>query len=286
MPENRSNVILDLIDVQGNTIGGPVRVELRNTRLRTLDQAFNVNFAGKPATLRNVPAFPNGAAELLLLPERYLLKKLPINVPAGRDLTVREMLFADPDRVDPAFPPFTKLPEDVLRLLRDSKFKADDWNSLDKKKKAGLMNICAKARTVTVASEPVTAFFHILRDVLPARIFVLVKPELHEAVMAAPLLFRPVPGGLHDFGDGFKRLAKDESFKTLDKAGNLQLTFARDTSGEGKMLVDADLDDHSGVQHAFDVLRHTITRDDTNPYNIHQILLHFQGIDPGYTLFR
>ncbi len=286
MPENRSNVTLDMIDAFGRPIFDTARVEIRNTRVRSLDLAFpKVDFQGQPVTLKGVPAFPNGSAELLILPQRYLLKKIALHVPAGRGLDVREMLFANPDRVEPVFPSFTKLPEAVLKLLRDSKMKAADWSDLEDEQKAGLMNVCAKAAAVHVDGGPVTSFFQIVRDILPARIFLLVNPALHDAVMAAPLLFRSVPGGLHAFGDGFARLEKDESFKTFDEAGNLQLTFARDTSGEGKMVVDADLDDHSGVKHAFDVLKHAITGTDTNPYNMHQILAHFQGIDVGYSLF-
>lgn len=72
------------------------------------------------------------------------------------------------------------------------------------------------------------------------------------------------------------------SFKTFEKTGNLQLTFARNSAG--KFLVDADVDDHQGIQHAFDVLKHKFTSKDTHPFDIHQILLFFQNIDPGYAL--
>jgi len=62
----------------------------------------------------------------------------------------------------------------------------------------------------------------------------------------------------------------------------MQLTFATNPAGE--YLADIDLDDHSGLQHAADVLKHKITGKNTNPYDIHQVLVYFQQIDPGYRL--
>jgi hypothetical protein len=72
------------------------------------------------------------------------------------------------------------------------------------------------------------------------------------------------------------------SFKTRDTAGNLQLTFARHP--DGRMMADIDLDDHQGIAHAADVLRHKISGKDTHPYDIHNILVLFQNCDPGYSL--
>lgn len=70
--------------------------------------------------------------------------------------------------------------------------------------------------------------------------------------------------------------------RSLDAAGNLQLTFARNVQGDLK--ADIDIDDHQGTEHAADVLKHKITSKDTHPYDIHEILIYFQGLDPGYQL--
>jgi hypothetical protein len=64
--------------------------------------------------------------------------------------------------------------------------------------------------------------------------------------------------------------------------GNLQLTFA--TNAQEQFAVDADLDDHQGIKHAFDVIKHKFSGD-THPYDIHEVLVKFHGIDPGYRLF-
>jgi len=151
--------------------------------------------------------------------------------------------------------------------------------------KAGLLNICAKARKIEV--QPGRTIVDCLRKLVqqrPERIFTIVDPDLHDLVLQKPEILRQVSGLLHKFPGGWKMLSEKESFKTSDPAGNLQLTFANDTSGEGLLMVDADLDDHSGVQHAADVLKHWITGQDTHPYNIHQILKAFQNLDSGYRL--
>jgi hypothetical protein len=49
-------------------------------------------------------------------------------------------------------------------------------------------------------------------------------------------------------------------------------------------MADIDLDDHKGLQHAADVLKHKITGKDTDPYDIHEILVYFQHLDVGYRL--
>ena len=98
--------------------------------------------------------------------------------------------------------------------------------------------------------------------------------------------YRSVSGALHEFPDPWEAIAERGSFKTPDRAGNLQVTFARSGAprNEGFHLVDADIDDHAGIQHVFDVLKHKITQSDTHPYDIHQILLYFQDLKPGYDL--
>lgn len=47
---------------------------------------------------------------------------------------------------------------------------------------------------------------------------------------------------------------------------------------------DVDVDDAQGIEHVFQVLGHWMTGEGTHPYDIHQILVWYQGIDPGYRL--
>ncbi|MEZ5403549.1 MAG: hypothetical protein R2729_27970 [Bryobacteraceae bacterium] len=282
---NRSTLILELRDVHGEFIDDSVRVEIRNRVLDSEKMAIDTNTKKKAAPIKNVAAFPQGLAEVTIKPDRYRMTSLFVNVPAGSPLTVPVTLFVNPSKAEPTFPTITKLPDDLRQLLKASKFDAADWNKMDPLDKAGLMNICAKARTIALdGGRTIADAFRKIIQKKPARIHTVVDPDLYVAVQALPQVFDGVNGALHEFPDGWKRLEADSSFKTRDRAGVLQLTFARDTSGEDLWMVDADIDDHSGIEHAFDVVRHHITGTDTNPYDIHQILILFQGLDPGYRL--
>jgi len=67
----------------------------------------------------------------------------------------------------------------------------------------------------------------------------------------------------------------------LDAFGNLQLTFFE--SGT-RCVADIDIDDAAGLRHVFQVMRNHLTGSPTHPYNIHQILIKHQHLDPGYRL--
>jgi hypothetical protein len=70
------------------------------------------------------------------------------------------------------------------------------------------------------------------------------------------------------------------SFKTRDNYGNLQLTFF---SNVAEWVADIDIDDTAGLEHIFQVVRNKLSGQPTHPYNIHEILVGYQHIDPGYS---
>ena len=78
--------------------------------------------------------------------------------------------------------------------------------------------------------------------------------------------------------DGFDHAG---SFKSTDHFANLQLTFF--AQGD-QWMADIDIDDANGVEHLFQVLRNAITGRPTHPYEIHELLVSYQKLDPGYTL--
>jgi hypothetical protein len=45
--------------------------------------------------------------------------------------------------------------------------------------------------------------------------------------------------------------------------------------------VDADIDEAQGLEHLFEVMRNAV-RGPTNPYDVREILIAGQRIDPGY----
>jgi len=284
--ENLSSVRADLKDVHGRTIRDAVKFTFVNQRVRSLDRRVTAEFKGEPVTIPNIPAFPTGLHQVFITPKKYREKSVFLNVPSGEPALITETFLVEPDAVTPVLPTFDALQTQdrwtALRaVLRKSEIDAQKYAELNNRQKAGLFNLFAKMQEQNVSSnDRVVAFVDSITEIKPARLHVLVKRELLGLVRAFQQGFHSVPGTLHDFPTGWERIDPPDSFKTFDRAGNLQLTFAQ--NAQGAHLVDADLDDHQGVEHAFDVLKHKFTGRDTHPYDIQQILVFFQGIDPGY----
>jgi hypothetical protein len=78
----------------------------------------------------------------------------------------------------------------------------------------------------------------------------------------------------------FSGFNKAGSYKTEDAYGNLQLTFFM--KGD-ECVADIDIDDAAGLGHVFQVLRNALANRATHPYDIHEILLFHQKLDPLYT---
>ena len=209
-----------------------------------------------------------------------------LSVPAGSPALVDETFFVEPGAVSPVFPTYATLASQprwsaLFALLQRSQIDEQTYAGLSDCQKAGLLNLCAKMQSQEVnGGQKAFDFVERITEIKPARLFVIVRGGLLELVRSFYEGFHPVPGALHEFPTGWTRVEPSGSFKTFDRSGNLQLTFAQ--NAQGAFLADTDIDDHQGVEHAFDVLSHTFTGKDTNPYDIHQILVFFQGIDPGY----
>lgn len=285
---NRSVVKVDIQDVDGQTITDSVQFKLYNQRAGSLNQVFSVPFRGHSVQLKNVPAFPFGLAELFIKPTKYRYKSIFINVPSGKTLDVSETCFVDPGMVSPSFPEYGDLErlkrwKNLISVLGKSDVDQDRWERFDDQLKAGLFNLHAKMQHEHVAKKkPVFAYLERIERFQPERVFAHVAHELYELVRSDHETFHVVSGALHPFPAGWTSVRKEGSFKTFCSAGNLQLTFARNSRGD--YMADIDIDDHQGLAHAADVLKHKITGKDTHPFNIHQILKFFQGLDPGYAL--
>ena len=287
---NRSPVLVNLKDVHGRTITDNVEITFYNQRTQSLNQRFQVKFSGEPVQLPNVPAFPFGLAEVFIKPATYRYKSIFVNVPAGVPGQIDETFFVDPQQVTPIFPDFGEIQNgqrwnDFRRILQGSGMgitNVDVWNGLSDPQKAGLFNLYAKMqRELADTERHVIGLVDRITDFLPARVFAMVQDALHDLVQANNRAFHSVSGALHDFGVGWKLV---DSYKTFDQAGNLQLTFGQNSDRVWK--ADIDIDDHQGIEHAADVLKHAITGKDTNPYDIHEILIYFQALDPGYELVQ
>jgi hypothetical protein len=289
---NRSRIRVRLTGADRRGIADHVQFKLYNQRRSSLNQLFEVDTRTGNITLQSVPAAPEGLAELLIKPDRHRIARLFVDVPSSEPAVVTQTLFVDPDEVTPTFPTWTDLRnddewEELERLLRSSGFdSAAAWRSLDDLPKAGLLNIYAKIQKDASDGKPslMPLIDHVEKrsDFHPDRIFAIVEPELMPLLEGRPDVYHPVNGSLHKFDPPWQPVSPQNSFKTGDAAGNLQLTFAEHP--DGRVLADIDLDDHQGLEHAADVLKHTFTGKDTHPYDVHDLLLYFQDCDPGYTL--
>jgi hypothetical protein len=162
---------------------------------------------------------------------------------------------------------------------------SDLYNALhfEPLKKAGLFNLFAKMNA-TVFRNGRTAFSYIesLTSIRGDRIFARVHQELRDEVIdaCADEQFNEMGATSHAPSSSLELV---DSFKTPELYGNLQLTFScRPETLE--LFVEAYIDDAGGIQSIFQVAEHNFAHSVTHPYDIHQLLLHYQKINPGYAL--
>jgi len=292
---NRSDVVVDFKDIYGHTITDEVEIKIYNTQLMTEKQIFDVKFQGSPVTLSGVPAFPTGHAQMIVTPTKYRFKQRFINVEAGVTNHITEYFFVDPDHANPHPIEFADLAgksygAELRRILDASHIDAVVWASLDKRNRATILNLSAKMSKETVKDgTPLITFVeNIDRNWLDLkhreRIYAHVLSDLLPALRDFPQVYFSVSGGMHKFPPGgWTPVSAPDSFKTLkDSAGNIQLTFAINLAED--FLADIDLDDHTGLEHVADVLKHKFSGKDTDPYDIQQILWFSQQLDAEYRL--
>lgn len=279
---------LEMVDVYGRRLAENVDVFLRHMELSDVVAARDVD-AHKVVTVTGLFGAPRGLYRLTIDPPSYLPVGAVVNLPAS-DAAERVFVFAvDPEKVIRVeFPAWTKI-KFAQSLLETSKSvvgfegKAGEalYDGLDDIRRAGLLNVLAKSRKTGLAGAGfVVDHLTELKEIRGDRFFAAVSRSLREHVKnsIAAGLFSEVSGLLHRPPDGFTPAG---SYKTPDRYGNLQLTFF--ASGDN-WVADIDIDDANGLEHTFQVLRNSLTGRPTHPFDIQQILLKEQEIDPGYEL--
>ncbi|MDX2153557.1 MAG: hypothetical protein SFV54_22620 [Bryobacteraceae bacterium] len=284
--ERTGKLRLELIDVYGKPIDEKVDVILRHQSLS--DHKRATADASKRFVIPDLHANPQGLYRMEIDPPSYMPVGWFVNI-RNQGFTDRTITFPVDSRkvLRPSFPEFTALPY-AQKLLDDSAsdMKFPDgkslFNGIESIAKAGLLNILAKChRTLLGEKATVLDSLQSLFEIRGDRFFAKVPASLNTDVQNAVAsgLFFPVSGKLHDIGrPGFRETG---SFKTPDSYGNLQITFF--TNGN-EWLTDIDIDDAGGLAHVFQVLRNWLSGRPTHPYDIHQILLKHQELDPLYTL--
>lgn len=281
---NTGTVICDFRNAYNEPIRGEVDLRFRNLKVQSLSFRHEAVLGDEPLPVPGVPAFPVGLWQVDINLERFRFKSVFVDLPSSGKRLISQTFFVRPSEATPVFPLRADIRTEPKWRALDQALQASTivYEDLSAPQKAGLLNLFAKMSHESaqdVFSAVVSVFV-----VKPARIYARVLPELWERVRGLPQHFHEQSdnGSLHKFLEDWTRLTEHASFKTPDKLGNLQLTFANNT--QGHFAVDADLDDHQGLQHAFDVIKHKFSGD-TNPYDIHEVLVKLQGIDPGYRLY-
>lgn len=297
---NKGSVRLEFVDVHGQPLADEAWVTFENETLKSLN--FRHEVTAFPVTFTGVASFPNGRWQVHVQPDSYRAKSYFLNLATTGLTESKHEFFIHPEHARPVFPTIADVfnaPQwaGLARVLQASTLEGVSgqnlWRFLSEDAPllaAGLLNIHASARAVRLPSgNDVFSYFRELVEVRRDRVFAFVDPALHGDVQVSVAVeaFAPASGLLHSFPDGFAKLPGDNSFKTPERAGNFQLTFAEDD--DHVMLVDADVDEFQGIKHAMEVLGHIFSGSKTHPYDIHQILTFFfkdgpKRIDLGYDL--
>ena len=284
---------LTVADVYGAPIGEPVDVFLKNQTLSDAPALRNLD-VGTPKILTGLNVFPNGNYRMELDALSYHTVSRFVSIPPSKGGQVNITLPVNPKKVlGVTFPGYETLTNDARTLLENSprvltfagKTGASLYDALDDIRKAALLNLLAKSnrtRFPTEADSPRSVLSYIteLTELRGDRFFALIPAELRSETINSVLhgLFHEVSEALHTPPPGFTGA---RSFKTLDPYGNLQLSFF--SSSDGRFAVDMDIDDAQGFDHVFQVVGN-VFGGPTHPYNIHEILVASQELDPGYRL--
>jgi hypothetical protein len=292
MAEN-GKLKLELVDVYGKRLQESVDVTMRHTKF-----SQNLFFKGRDASkflqINDLHTATDGPYQISIDPPSYHRVSRFVSVKTS-GITEEQIPFpVDASKVVSLNPPkFAALSKEIRNLLSNSSnvsgFEGKtgqelfDAVAVDDIKMAGLLNIaCKTLATVYADGANALSLVKELRLLRGDRFFAVVENGLREQTLNSVHsgLFNKVSGALHHLPPEFPGFEPADSFKTNDHFGNLQLTFFR--KGD-EFVADIDIDDANGIEHVFQVLHNHFTGEPTHPYNIHEILVFHQHLDPKYT---
>jgi hypothetical protein len=299
---------LELVDVYGKRLQEQVDISLQHKRLPQ-SLFFKSKDASKFIQISGLFTSVEGPYQISIDPPSYHHVTQFLNVKTS-GVTEKQIVFpVDASKVVSVnFPKFASLSKELRSILVNSsnvfgfenKTGSDLYDAImvDNIKLAGLHNIaCKTTATVFADGTNVLSLVKELRVVRGDRFFAFVERGLREETLnsISSGLFHKVSGSLHKLPPEFETFEPTDtglapadssgfkpadSFKTNDHFGNLQLTFFR--RGD-EFVADIDIDDAAGIEHVFQVLHNHFTGEPTHPYNIHEILVAHQHLDPKYT---
>jgi len=287
--KNRFELVL--VNTRAEIINDVGEVTLKRQFSELEKYSTGTNFSLRSRIKYSVGAPPGGIYSLKIMPANYR--------PIARFITVQEtgkdnlvvVLPVDPGKVKRAiFKTYDQLPTDLRVVLERTAAGTalstveEFYRNLTEHERAGLFNIYAKMKATLLENNRNTFdYVNSLNKVLPARFYANVSSEMFDEVKEMSergKVFDRVNGSLHQIPDNHRQTG---SYKTRDRYGNLQLTFSQHLE-YGSYMVDVDIDNSSGIEHIFDVITNEISNRDSHPYDIREILLRTQNLDPGYEL--
>ncbi|MCA1594698.1 MAG: hypothetical protein LC754_19125, partial [Acidobacteria bacterium] len=281
---------LELVDVFGKRLQEKVDIALRNTQL-THNPVLRSVDASKLINITDLFAGPHGIYQLTIDPPSYHPVNRFVNIKTSG---TTEMTIPFPVNISKiasvTFPKFPSVVKELRTVLTNSpnvlSFENNTgqalYDALDDIRRAGVLNIARKTLATRLSNEQsVLSLVKEIRELRGDRFFAFVDKELREETKHGVNtgLFHSVPEILHHVPGQFEGFKHAGSFKTDDHFGNLQLTFFM--KGDD-CVADIDIDDAGGLGHIFQVLKNHFTGSPTHPYNIHEILVIHQHLDPGY----
>lgn len=245
-------------------------------------------------SLRMTGLTPGDPYIVRVRPVRHRPVQLFVRAPPDGSEPVELFCPVDPTRVtDVSFPAYADLPAPARQVLEATRLQHPPGGvsgealyasaELDRVPKAGLLNLLAKmARTPLPGGSSVLEHVDSLYRLRGDRVFANVSTALRDLVRTGvgAQMFRLVSGSLHKPDAGFELV---DSYKTPEPYGNLQVTFFAGANPL-RFTADIDIDDAAGIAHVFQVVEHAVTAGVTHPYDIHEILVFHQLLDPGYRL--
>jgi hypothetical protein len=279
---------LELLDVYQKPLAGKVDIELRHQVLTDVRVIRN-QAASKKILIPDLYGSPQGLYRVEVAPDSYFTVTNFVNLKSSGITDLQIIFPINPKKVkDVKFPTYADVLDDGRRILQngdavlgyEGKQGEKLYDALDAIRRAGLLNIITKTQhTILSNGSAVLSYIQKLSEVRGDRFFSVVPKQLRQETKNSVVdgRFHEADESLHTPPPGYDRAG---SFKTSDHYGNLQLSFF--LRGDD-CVVDIDIDDAAGIEHVFQVLKNHFSGQPTHPYNIHEILVYYQKLDPGYS---
>jgi hypothetical protein len=292
---------LHVTDVRDEPVEGLIEIEFEPKENSPGGENMQAEFANDAATAFIVEQIEcrGGPGTMYIVrvearnfkPYAFFQLILEQRVNTASDSRIR--LLVDPKRVrDIAAPDFTSLAAAERSFLDTAEMMAVEqedrdllgltgptlYEGLGPLRKAALLNILAKTKHGTTGR-----CFRFLQSLLVLRqdrCFCTVDPSMPEFLRKSDF-FNSARNTLHE---PLKDFILEDSFKSQDAHANLQVTFMRHKTN-GTLAADVDIDESSGIEHGFEVIRNRF-KGRTNPYLIRELMLLFDPVektlDPRY----